>query len=1039
MSWVRSSSSSLSEPFVRRPVATTLLTIGLALAGMAAFGRLAVAPLPQVAIPTIMVQASLPGAGPKTMAQSVATPLERQLGRIPGVTEMTSQSTQDSTTVTLQFDLSRNIDAAGRDVQAALNAARAQLPSDMPDNPIYRKINPAEQPVLVLALTSKSLAPEAIYDQADTIVAQKISQAEGVGLVKVVGSSPRAVRVDLNPSALNHYGIGLGSVRTVLQNNNANRPLGSIESGRTHWQINANDQQSVAAQYRDIVVDSKNGADVRLSDVADISDSVEDIRNEGFYNGERAVLIVISKQPDANIIRTVDRVMALLPQLRASVSSSIAIDVAIERTSTIRASLHDAERTLVISTLLVIGVVFLFIRDRRAMLVPAIIVPVSLLTTFAAMYLLGYSLDNFSLMALTIATGFVVDDTVVVLENVSRHMETGMSRMQAVLLGTREVSFTVLAMSLSLIAVFIPIIFFPGMVGRYFREFSITLSIAILGSLVISLTAAPMICARVLTRKDRRKHAPGAGSGKTFGFVLRLYERTLRLALSRPLLVMLILAMTVGLNIYLYTKIDKGFFPPEDTGRLYASVQSEQAISFEAYSSKVVEFMNIIRTDPAVDGVATYSVGGNGGGMFIALKPWEVRNISTDEVIDRLQSETKDVTGASLSMAPAQDIRIGARAGDSGYQYLLQSDDLEALREWTPKVVSALGELPELAGVDADEDDDGLAVTLNIDRASASRLGVSMDAIDNTLNDSFSQRQVSIIYGPWNQQHVVMEVGEHYLRSPAALKDVYVQSSSGAMVPLAAFARYDTELDALSVSHQNQFVASAISFRLAKGVSLSRARGAIDQAMAALRVPSTVHGGFVGNALEAQRTFDNLPWLILAALLVVYVVLGILYESFVHPLTILSTLPSAGVGALLALRLFGTELSLIAFIGIILLIGIVKKNAIMMIDVALGAEKEQGLSTRDAVFQACSIRFRPIVMTTLAAMLGALPLAVVSGEGWEMRQPLGISIIGGLLLSQLLTLYSTPVVYLYLDRFRLWCKREMRGIAPLTQGVAPGA
>ncbi|PNS07330.1 efflux RND transporter permease subunit [Solilutibacter silvestris] len=1039
MSKVRQGMSSLSEPFIRRPVATTLVTIGLALLGIAAFGLLAVAPLPQVSIPTIVVQASLPGAGPKTMAQSVATPLERQLGRISGITEMTSQSTQDSTTVTLQFDLSRNINAAGDDVQAALNAARAQLPSGMPDNPTYRKVNPAESPVLVLALTSRSLTPEAIYDEANTIISKKVSQVVGVGLVKVVGSSPRAVRVDLNPTALNKYGIDFDTVRAALQNNNANRPLGFIESDTTHWQILANDQLSVAAQYRDVVIDSKNGADVQLSDIAEVTDSVEDIRNEGFYNGDRAVLVVVSKQPDANIIGTVDRVLALLPQLRASVSSGIAIDVAIERTSSIRASLHDAERTLIVSTLLVITVVFLFIRSWRAMLVPTIVVPMSLMTTFAAMYLLDYSLNTFTLMALTIATGFVIDDTVVVLENISRHIEAGMSRLEAVLLGTREVSFTVVSMSLSLIAVFIPILFFPGMVGRYFREFSITLSIAVVVSLVMSLTTAPMICAQVLARRDRKQGPVSRWGKKVFGFVLRFYERTLRFALSKSPLVMFILLVTIGLNLYLYIKIDKGFFPPEDTGRLYASVEADQAISFKAYSEKVVEFMDVIRGDPAVDAVATYSVGSTGGGMFAALKPWNVRGISTDDVVDRLKSKANDVAGARLSMVPAQDIRIGARMGNGSYQYTLQSDNLDALHEWAPKVTAALENLPELADVSGDQETEGLAVTLEVDRARASRLGVTMEAIDDTLNDSFSQRQVSTIYGPWNQQHVIMGVGQKYLQTPEALKDIYVRGTSGDMVPLMAFARYHSGLDPFSVNHQNQFVASTISFGLAKGVTLSQARESIERTMALLHVPVSVHGGFQGNALEAQKTFSSLPWLILAALLTVYIVLGILYESFVHPLTILSTLPSAGVGTLLALRLFDIELSLIAFIGILLLIGIVQKNAIMMIDFALDAEKNLGLSSSDAVFQACLLRFRPIMMTTFAAMLGALPLAFGGGEGWEMRQPLGISIIGGLFVSQVLTLYSTPVVYLYMDRFRLWCKRKFRVISPAAQDFAPGA
>jgi multidrug efflux pump len=1034
--------SSLSEPFIRRPVATTLLTIGVALAGMTAFSLLPVSPLPQVDIPTISVSASLPGASPETMSTSVATPLERQLGRIAGVTEMTSSSSQNSTRVTLQFDLSRDIDGAARDVQAALNAARAQLPTGMPGNPTYRKANPAEAPILILAMTSKTLSPGQIYDAASTIVAQKISQVQGVGQATVGGSSLPAVRVELNPTALNKYGISMDTVRTALQNTNANRPKGFVEQDDKHWQIYTNDQARQAAQYRDLVIAWRDGAAVRLRDVADVADSVEDVRNQGLFNGEPAVLIIINKQPNANIIQTIDRIMALLPQLRASIPADIRIDTAMERTSTIRASLHDVERTLVVAILLVILVVFVFLRSGRATLIPAVAVPVSLIGTFAVMYLAGFSLDNLSLMALTVATGFVVDDAVVVLENISRHMEDGMPRMRAVLLGAREVGFTVLSMSLSLIAVFIPILLMGGIVGRYFREFSITLSVAILVSLAISLTTTPMMCSRILRREGERKQGRFFQySERAFNAMRQLYERTLGWALQAPALMMFILLLTVCLNVFLYIEVPKGFFPSEDTGRLIGGVQADQSISFQAMSQKMTQLMRIIKSDPAVAAVAGFTGGGqrNGGFMFAALKPLAERGISTDAVINRLRPKLSEVSGASMFLQPAQDIRVGGRQSNASYQYTLQSDSLADLREWGPKITDALRIVPQLADVNSDQQDHGLETALHFDRATASRLGLTTQAIDSALNDAFGQRQVSTIYNALNQYHVVMEVAQQYLQSPETLRDIYVQSTSNKMVPLMSFADFGPGSTPLTVNHHGQFVASTISFNLPDGVSLGEAQDAITREVNRLGAPKTIHGDFQGTARTAQESLGSLPWLILAALLAIYIVLGVLYESYVHPLTILSTLPSAGVGALMALLICRTEFSLIAFIGVMLLIGIVKKNAIMMIDFALEAERVEGLDSRAAIFRACSLRFRPIMMTTLAAMLGALPLALGFGEGSEMRRPLGISILGGLFVSQLLTLYTTPVVYLYLDRFRLWCKRVWARVHPVAPGASPQA
>jgi multidrug efflux pump len=1034
--------TSLSEPFIRRPVATTLLTIGIALAGMVSFGLLPVSPLPQVDFPTIVVSASLPGASPETMSTSVATPLERQLGRIAGVTEMTSNSSQGSSRVVLQFDLSRDIDGAARDVQAALNASLAQLPS-VPTNPNYRKANPADAPILILAMTSKTLSTGQIYDAASTVVAQKISQVNGVGQATVGGATAPAVRVDINPTALNKYGIPLDTVRIALQNANANRPKGFVEQGDKHWQIYTNDQTGLdSAPYRDLIVAWKDGAPVRLSDVAEVTDSVQDVRNLGLFNGDPAVLIIVSKQPGANVIQTIDRIMALLPQLRASIPADITINVAMDRTQTIRASLHDIEQTLVIAVLLVILVVFVFLRSWHATLIPAVAVPVSLIGTFSIMYLAGFSLDILSLMALTVATGFVVDDAVVVLENISRHMEAGMPRLQAVLTGAREVGFTVLSMSLSLIAVFIPILLMGGIVGRYFREFAITLSVAIFVSLLVSLTTTPMMCARFLRHDPQRKQGRFFEySERAFNAMLRLYERTLRWALSQPLLMIFVLFVTVCLNVFLYVQVPKGFFPSEDTGVLVGGVQADQSISFQLMSQKMKQFMKIVKSDPAVQNVAGFTGGGqrNGGFMFVSLKPLAERGVSAERVISRMRMKLGEVAGAQLFLQPAQDIRVGGRQSSSTYQYTLQSDSLDGLRAWGDKIREAFTNMPELADVNSDQAVKGLETQLNFDRATAARLGITTQAIDNALNDAFSQRNASTIYAPLNQYYVIMEVAPQFLQSPEALKDIYVQSKSGKMVPLMSFATFGLGTTPLAVNHQGQFVSTTISFNLADGISLGQASDAIARTMSRLGVPNTIHGGFAGNANAFQQGQSSQPFLILAALLAIYIVLGVLYESYVHPLTILSTLPSAGVGAILALLICKTQFTVIAFIGVILLIGIVKKNAIMMIDFALEAERHQNLDAHDAVFQACMLRFRPIMMTTMAAMLGALPLAIGFGAGSEMRRPLGISIVGGLLVSQLLTLYTTPVVYLYMERFRLWSKRQWVRIYRDPQAAGPSA
>jgi multidrug efflux pump len=1079
-----------SAVFVRRPVATTLLTLGVALAGVAAFFQLPVAPLPQVDFPTISVRARMPGASPQVMAATVATPLERHLGQIADVTEITSSSAVGVSRITLQFGLSRDIDGAARDVQAAINAARADLPSNLRNNPSYNKVNPADAPIIVLALTSKTLTRGQIYDAASTVMQQKLSQIDGVGEVDVSGSSLPAVRVELNPEALFKYGIGLEDVRAALASANAHAPKGAIEEGDRRFQIYTNDQASKADEYRSLVVAYRNGAAVRLSDVAEISDSVENLRNFGLANGEPAVLVELYRSPAANIIDVVDHIVAELPQLEASIPSDINVSVAGDRSTTIRASLHDIERTLTISVCLVILVVFVFLRDPRAGLIPLVAVPVSLIGTLAVMYLLSYSLDNLSLMALTISTGFVVDDAIVVLENITRHIEAGMSRVEAALQGAREVGFTVLSMSLSLIAVFIPILLMGGIIGRIFREFAVTLSVAIIVSLAVSLTTTPMMCARLL----RRHSAAGMGmigrvSARGFEAVLTVYRRTLGEALTHPLMTMVVLLATLCLNVYLIWIVPKGFFPQQDTGRIVGGIQADQSISFQLMQQKLTQFLDIVRKDPAVDASAGFTGGGqtNGGGVFIALKPRSARTDTSDQVIARLRRELNQVPGASLFLQSAQDIRVGGRQSNAQYQYTLQGDDLDELYSWAPKIADALQKVPEITDVNSDQQQKGLESDLNIDRASAARLGVSVSQIDNTLYDAFGQRQVSTIFNPLNQYHVVMEVAPRYWQDPAMLSQIYVstagatsgtkstnalagttagsaKASAGAtpalsqdavrnqstnaltaigkgaastgasvstsretMVPLAAFSSFGPGTTPLAVNHQGTFVASTISFNLAAGKSLSDATTAINAAMVQLGVPSTIRGTFQGTARVFQQSLATLPVLVLAAVIAIYIVLGVLYESYIHPLTILSTLPSAGLGAFLALLIFKTQFDIIAAIGVFLLIGIVKKNAIMMIDFAIEAQRSRNLSAREAIFEACMLRFRPIMMTTMAALLGALPLALGTGEGSELRRPLGISIIGGLIVSQLLTLYTTPVIYLYLDRFRLWMLARFGG------------
>ena len=1095
----------ISAPFISRPVATTLLTLAIALAGLLGFLRLPVSPLPQVDFPTISVTATLPGASPETVSTSVAEPLERHLGQIADVSEMTSQSGIGQARITLQFGITRDIDGAARDVEAAINAARADLPTNLPANPTYRKVNPADAPILILALTSKTLTQGQMYDAASNILAQRLSQLSGIGNVIIGGSTLPAVRVELNPQALYHYGIGLEDLRAALASANANSPKGTIDDGNHRYQIYTNDQANVAADYAPLVVAYRNGAAVRLTDVADVKDSVQDVRNLGMSNGQPAILVILYRQPNANIIETIDNVKAELPHLEAAMPADTNVTVAIDRSTTIRASLHDTELTLVVAVILVTLVVYLFLRNLSATLIPGVAVPISIFGTFGAMYLLGYSLDILSLMALTIATGFVVDDAIVVLENISRHMEEGMPRMQAAFRGAREVGFTVLSISLSLIAVFIPILLMGGILGRLFREFTVTLSIAILVSLVISLTTTPMMCALFLQTPPTRE------AGRRPGILeraLRGYGHTLTWALRHRRLVLLIFVGTICLNVALYIVVPKGFFPQQDTGRLVGSLEADQSVSFQLMSQKLRQMMDIVQADPAVEHVVGYTGVGSGGGysqinkgnVFVSLKPLSQR-VSVDQVIARLRPKLARVPGGRLYMAAIQDLRAGGRQSNAQYQYTLQSDNVEDLYKWTPKLVEALEHSSVLTDVSSDQQQRGLETYLDIDRDTTARLGITPQQIDNTLYDAFGQRQVSVIYSAINQYHVVMEIDPRYTQYPNSLRDVYVATSGGTpagtatsnlpagtvtaaasrtattvssatasanannnaarnaatnalantghgstsagaavsttketMIPLAAVSHYRPGHTPLSINHQGLFVASTISFNLKPGKSLGQAADEIHAAIAQIGMPSSVTGVLAGTAQLFQQSLSKEPILILTAIAAVYILLGVLYESYVHPITILSTLPSAGVGAILALIVFHTEFDIIGLIGVILLIGIVKKNAIMMVDFALEAKRSRELSPYDAIFEACMLRFRPIMMTTAAATLGAVPLALSFGNGGEIRRPLGLAIVGGLLVSQVLTLYTTPVLYLYMDSLSGWSARVRRRLL----GPSPG-
>ena len=1011
-----------STPFVKRPVATSLLTAALAIAGGLAFYFLPVAPLPQVEFPTLNVNVGLPGASPDTIASAITTPLERTFGRIAGITEMTSQSNTASSQITMQFDLDRNIDAAARDVQSAINAARGQLPANLPSNPSYRKQNPSSQPIMILALTSDVLDRSQIYDVADSILNQKIAQIPGVGQVNIQGSSKPAVRIQINPTALTKYDIGWEQISQTLTAANANRPKGDLSDDRHTWQLATTDQLFTAAEYRPLIITYKNGSPIRLSDLATVEDSFEDRRNAGIANGKPAILVQVYKQPVANIIATVDRIYDLLPLLRASIPPSINLSVINDRTATIRASINDIEYTILISVGLVILVVFIFLRNLWATLIPSISVPLSLLGTFGAMYILGYSIDNLSLMALAISTGFVVDDAIVVIENITRYLEMGMRPAMAALVGAREIGFTVLSMSISLVAVFIPLLLMGGIIGRLFREFSVTLTVAIGISLVVSLTTTPSMCAKFLK---------SGGSEQKHGWLYRAFEagfegllsgygHSLRWVLRHPAFMLLVTIGTASLSVYLYLIVPKGFFPQQDTGQLRGGVQSAPNLAFSVVADRMAQFNKIVQADPAVESVTANTQGTRGFVQInVQLKPMGQRKETADQVIGRLRPKTQ-LPGASLFLQSPQEIQIGGYQSNAQFQYTLQGDSMDDLQKWGNIMLEAIKVLPGVRDSNTDLQNRGLEAKVVIDRDTAARLGVTPQIVDNALYAAFGQRQVSTMYKPLNQYHVVMEAQLPYQQNPDSLKNMYVRSTNGVEVPLSAFVHYEAGSTAQSINHQGQFPSIRLSFNLAPGVSLGEAVDAVREAERQVRLPANVHGSFSGAAAQFQASLRNMPLLILAALMTVYIVLGVLYESYIHPITILSTLPSAGVGALLALIVTRTELNVIGMIGIILLIGIVKKNAIMMIDFALEAERQEGKGPLEGIYQACLLRFRPIIMTTMAAMLGGLPLALGTGTGAEMRKPLGITIVGGLMVSQLLTLYTTPVVYLYLDRLRLW-------------------
>ncbi len=1024
---------SLSSPFIRRPVATALLTIAVGLAGAAAFRLLPVSPLPQVDFPTISVSTSLPGASPEIMASAVATPLERQFGRVAAVTEMTSSSSLGQTSITLQFDLNRNIDAAARDVEAAINAARGYLPSDLPGNPTYRKVNPADSPIMIIALTSDTLPPPALYDAASTILLQRISQIRGVGQVTAGGSSAPAVRVDVNPTLIEHYGLSLDNIRTAIVGQTANEAKGSFSDGNKTWSIEANDQLMHAADYRPLLV-KYSGSPVTLDKVANVTDSVQTVRSLGLANGKRAALLIIFRQPGANIIDTVDGIKAAMPQLSASIDQRIKMTVTLDQTITIRASVRDVERTLIISVVLVVLVVFLFLRDVRATLIPSVAVPVSIIGTCGVMYLVGFSIDNLSLMALTISTGFVVDDAIVVLENITRYREQGLNSMEAAFRGAAEIGPTVLSISISLVAVFIPILMMGGIVGRLFREFAVTLSVTIIVSLLVSLTTTPTMCARLLG--EERKHGRlYNASEKFFQFILSGYEHSLAWVLRNSALMLLVTIATLCLNIYLYVIVPKGFFPQQDTGRMNGNFIGDQDTSFQLMQKKIAQLARVVQQDPAIATVQAFSGGGGGtttntGRSFITLKPLNVRKVSADQIINRLRPKLSQIPGVSLVLQASQDIRIGGRQSAAQYQYTLQSDNLQQLLHWAPLLMNLMKKMPQLTDVNSDQQNNGLEANLVIDRTTASRLGLTPARLDNILYDAFGEREIAKRYTSLNQYFVVMEVAPEFWQNPNGLSMIYAQSSTGAPIPLSAFTHFQESTAALTVNHSGVFPSVTLSFNLAPNVSLGQAVEAINAVEEKAGMPTTINTNFTGTAQAFQSSLANEPVLIAAALGAVYIVLGILYESYIHPITILSTLPSAGVGAILALLITKTELSVIALIGIILLIGIVKKNAIMMIDFALEVERRDHKTPQEAVFEACLLRFRPIMMTTMAALLGGLPLALGTGTGSELRRPLGITIVGGLIVSQALTLYTTPVIYLYMDRFSLWLQELRREPEP---------